>query len=60
MATSQGIEIASPPNREISSTNDINPDSLRAHTTIFAPRWAKWRAVSRPIPLEAPTIATTC
>ena len=37
-----------------------NPDSVRAETTTLALRLANWSAVSRPMPLEAPTTATTC
>src|SRR5215213_3913041 len=52
--------IASPPSRRISSTRESSPSSLRAETTTLAPLLANRRAVSRPMPLEAPIRATTC
>src|SRR5215213_6245597 len=57
---SAGTARASPPSRLISSTKEPSPSSPRAETTTFAPFRANLRAVSLPMPLEAPIRTTTC
>src|SRR5215212_8282982 len=57
---SAGTEIASPPSAWISLTRESSPSSPRAETTTLAPLRANRRAVSRPMPLEAPIRTTTC
>src|SRR5215210_2945681 len=52
--------VASPPLPRISSTNEQSPGSLLAEATTFVPLLANRRAVSRPMPLEAPISTTTC
>src|SRR5215218_9288173 len=58
--TSATTSVASPPARLISPTSESSPSLLRAETTTLAPFSANRRAVSRPMPLEAPISATTC
>ena len=58
--TSAGMAMASPPLSRISSTRESSPFSLLALTTTLAPLLANRRAVSRPMPLEAPITPTTC
>src|SRR5918995_2473808 len=58
--TSAATAVGSPPRPRISCTRESSPSSFRAETTTFAPLSANRRAVSRPIPLEAPISATTC
>src|SRR5215210_654520 len=59
-AASATTAVAWPPPSRISSTSDVSPSSPLAETTTFAPRPARRRAASRPMPLEAPITTTTC
>src|SRR5713101_8843023 len=58
-ATSIFTANASPPAAKISFTNDASFSSFRAATATFAPASASARAVSRPIPCEAPVTSAT-
>jgi hypothetical protein len=48
-----------PPAFSISLRAPSKPSRPRATNPIFAPRWAKARAVARPTPADAPVITTT-
>src|SRR5437588_7579314 len=58
--TSATTYTASPPRELISSTRRRSESSARAATTSFAPRSAALRAVTSPMPLDAPVMTTTC
>src|SRR5215213_2410648 len=58
--TSAATWTASPPCEFISSTSRRRASSARAATTSFAPRRAASRAVTSPMPLDAPVITRTC
>ena len=59
LTTSPGIATASPPVAFISSTIWLSACSLRALSTTRGPRLAATRAVTSPIPDEAPVITIT-
>src|SRR4051812_13384764 len=58
--TSATTGSAWPPDRRISLASSCRACSFRAARTTFAPRCAAHRAVTRPMPLEAPVMTTTC
>ena len=60
LATSATMWMASPPCSVISLTTCWSASSLRETSTTWAPSFAAWQAVTRPIPLEAPVITMIC
>src|SRR5919107_2141634 len=58
--TSAVTAMARPPRERMSSTTRWRSAALRAARTTRAPRLAACRAVTRPMPLDAPVITMTC
>ncbi len=58
--TSATTALAVPPAWPISAASVASASPLRAASTTRAPRLAAMRAVTRPIPEEAPVMTTVC